>query len=599
VELLKRYILRIDLILFLMLVNASNIAIAQVISTTGSPSAVSATYGTPSLSTSFLVSGSNMSAGIVIIAPLEFEVSLNDVSYSNTVPITGTGNIPPTRVYIRLRGTLPVGSYNGNIVLRSTGANDVSIVMPLSSVGRAPLPVRIIARITYGEVLNNLTLTFPDFDFSDINAYLKNGEYATSLDVTVSDGNTGTNPVGIYNNAVHSLNLQGSSGFLSSNYNINYQDGEVTIVPAPLVITANSINKPLGNALVSGVSTTGFNVTGLQNNETINSVTITYGNGSAANAPAGTYNGSVVASAASGGNGYLPTNYDVTYISGNIVVASAPPSITASETLQPLTTVYGAPSLPTSFTISGNNLTGGIIITSPTGFEVSADNIIFGNAVTIGSAGTVTPVPVYIRLKQATVVGNYSGTINIQSAGATDVTLTMPASSVTPASLTVTADTKSKLYGDPNPPLTLTYTGFVNGEDATQLTTQPIAATTAMQGSDVGQYPITVSGGSSSNYTLNYIDGTLTVYKDISIPNAFTPNGDGINDTWSIGNLNPNLKITVEIMSRYGARVYYSIGNSVSWDGYSNGVQVPFGVYYYVIKGVKEKPLTGYITVVR
>lgn len=290
-----------------------------------------------------------------------------------------------------------------------------------------------------------------------------------------------------------------------------------------------------------------------------------------------------------------PITYTIT-----VNPAPVPPTISTTGAPSALSTVYGTPSSSTSFTVSGNNLTAGIIITPPAGFEVSADDGIYNNTITIGSTGSVTSVPVYIRLKQTTVVGTYSGNIGIQSSGTSITTQSMPASSVLPALLTVTADSKSKIYGEVNPPLTLSYSGFVNSEDHTQLTILPAATTTVTQTSPVGTYPITVSGGNAPNYRFNYINGVFTVNPPpIKIPNTFTPNGDGINDTWNIVNLNAYPKITVEVLNRYGSRVYFSNGYSTAWDGSFNAAQVPFGVYYYIITGVNKTPLSGYVTVLR
>ncbi|RNC69894.1 MAG: hypothetical protein ED859_07070 [Desulfuromonadales bacterium] len=83
--------------------------------------------------------------------------------------------------------------------------------------------------------------------------------------------------------------------------------------------------------------------------------------------------------------------------------------------------------------------------------------------------------------------------------------------SVTKATLTVTADNKSKTEGAVNPALTVSYSGFVNGDSATSLTTQPTASTTATTTSPAGTYPITASGGVSANYNFSYVAGTLTV----------------------------------------------------------------------------------------
>ncbi len=79
------------------------------------------------------------------------------------------------------------------------------------------------------------------------------------------------------------------------------------------------------------------------------------------------------------------------------------------------------------------------------------------------------------------------------------------------ATLTVTADNKTKILNAPNPSFTFQITGFVNGENASVLTTQPTCTSTATQTSPVGSYPITCSGGVATNYTFNYVAGTLTI----------------------------------------------------------------------------------------
>ena len=84
---------------------------------------------------------------------------------------------------------------------------------------------------------------------------------------------------------------------------------------------------------------------------------------------------------------------------------------------------------------------------------------------------------------------------------------------VVKAPLLVTADNQSRAYGYTNPPLTLTYSGFAPGDDATSLTVAPTGATAAGLTSLCGTYPITVSGGVSGNYTFTYASGTLTVTK--------------------------------------------------------------------------------------
>ena len=57
--------------------------------------------------------------------------------------------------------------------------------------------------------------------------------------------------------------------------------------------------------------------------------------------------------------------------------------------------------------------------------------------------------------------------------------------------------------------MTFTYSGLVNGD--TKVTTEPSISTTATQASNVGTYPITLSGGSDPNYAITLVNGTLTI----------------------------------------------------------------------------------------
>ncbi|HEY4300520.1 MAG TPA: MBG domain-containing protein [Candidatus Didemnitutus sp.] len=101
--------------------------------------------------------------------------------------------------------------------------------------------------------------------------------------------------------------------------------------------------------------------------------------------------------------------------------------------------------------------------------------------------------------------------------------------SVLPATLTVTAVDQKRLPGAGNPPLTLTFSGFVNGDTDEDLATQPVTTTTATISSPAGAYPITASGGVSPNYLFTYVSGTLFV----TVPQADF-NGDGQADIlWS------------------------------------------------------------------
>src|SRR6185503_10542538 len=69
---------------------------------------------------------------------------------------------------------------------------------------------------------------------------------------------------------------------------------------------------------------------------------------------------------------------------------------------------------------------------------------------------------------------------------------------VTPTGLIITANDQSKVYGAGMPVLTASYSGFVNGDSATSLTTAVLLTTTATASSAVGSYLITASGAASA-----------------------------------------------------------------------------------------------------
>jgi PKD repeat protein len=117
-------------------------AITATITSTGTPSAVNTTYGTASSSTNFNVAGTNITGGILVTPPsTNFEVSLDNTAFSNTITISGTGTIASTPIHIRLKATTPVGTYNGNIVFSSTGATNVNVMMPNSTVSAKNLTI--------------------------------------------------------------------------------------------------------------------------------------------------------------------------------------------------------------------------------------------------------------------------------------------------------------------------------------------------------------------------------------------------------------------------------------------------------------------------
>jgi gliding motility-associated-like protein len=92
----------------------------------------------------------------------------------------------------------------------------------------------------------------------------------------------------------------------------------------------------------------------------------------------------------------------------------------------------------------------------------------------------------------------------------------------------------------------------------------------------------------------------IRVYKKIVIPNAFSPNNDGINDNWNIDALVTYPESSVLIYNRYGQQVYQSTGYAKPWDGTVNGAPLPGGTYYYVIDLKNSTPkIAGWVLIIK
>lgn len=102
-----------------------------------------------------------------------------------------------------------------------------------------------------------------------------------------------------------------------------------------------------------------------------------------------------------------------------------------------------------------------------------------------------------------------------------------------------------------------------------------------------------------------YLDSVFIKVNEIFVPNGFTPNNDGSNDTWDIDDLVDFPDAVIEVYDRWGQGVYRSVSYPEPWDGslQGNGSPVPEGTYYYIINlndlNVNRPPLVGYVAIIR
>ena len=177
--------------------------------------------------------------------------------------------------------------------------------------------------------------------------------------------------------------------------------------------------------------------------------------------------------ATNAGNG----TYNPAFVSQSLTVNKATTTIT-----------YGS----TSFSYNGSAQAPTITFSGSTGAKTT--NYVGTSATTYSSVNAPTNAGTYYVSNTVVADANYFGTTN-----STNFTIDAKAASVT-------ADAKSKTYGDVNPVLTAVTNGAVNG-DVINVT----ITTTATQFSSVGVSNITVTAGSNPNYTVQTTNSTLTI----------------------------------------------------------------------------------------
>ncbi len=435
----------------------------------------------------------------------------------------------------------PVGSYPITITGGSAANYTITLLPGTLGVTKAPLTVTADNKSkVYGAALPTLTLTYSGFVNSDTSASLSSRPTLATTAVKASAA------------GVYPITLTGGAG---PNYNITLVPGSLTVTPASLTITAQSKTKIYGNA----VPTLTVAYAGFVNGDAAAALDtpVSLSTTATTNSPVGAYP-IVVSSAAD-------ANYTITLVDATLTVTPR----TLTITVQNKTKTYGAalPALTASYsglapgetaadldvpavvttaataasnvgtypiTISGGvdpnytiTLVNGTLTINRANLTVRAVNTskVYGAAVptlTYTFTGLVngdteasldTPVAISTPGSANSPVGTYA----IVPTGASDpnytVTFVNGTLTVTKAPLTIKAQSATKVYGEVLPALTVSYTGFVLGENESVLTAAAIVATTATPSSNAGNYPITVNGATAANYAIAFQNGTLTVNK--------------------------------------------------------------------------------------
>ena len=117
-------------------------------------------------------------------------------------------------------------------------------------------------------------------------------------------------------------------------------------------------------------------------------------------------------------------------------------------------------------------------------------------------------------------------------------------------------------------------------------------------GLSAGRYDVVITDANNCSFELDGIVLSESNKDCIRIPDAFTPNGDGINDTWIIENIKMFPSATIFVYNRWGQEVW--VGNpGEEWDGKRNSKLMPAGTYLYLVELYDgSKPYTGTVTLV-
>jgi hypothetical protein len=358
---------------------------------------------------------------------------------------------------------------------------------------------------------------------------LQNGETIGTVTITASGGTANNAPVGSYN-LTPSAATAGT--FNANNYSITYNAGTLSVNPAPLTITANAQNKVYGTTQSTPVvGSTAFTPTGLQNGETVGTVTLTYAAGGLTATSAAGSTSTITPSAATGGT-FTAGNYNINYAPGTLTVTKAPLTITATGPGKTYGTALSAGASGSNFSHSGevNSESVTSVTLTPNAAGLSATTA-------AGAGYTVTPSAAtgsggFLESNYQVTYNAYSGTVNQKA-------------------LSITTPTVTKVY-DGGMSAGAVTVGTLSGFVGTETVTASGTATTYSSQNVGSSYASTVSytlangnnGGLAANYSLanSVIANAAITSKPIDVTAVTdTKTADGNNSSTGVPTISPAL----------------------------------------------------------
>ncbi|SMG41662.1 gliding motility-associated C-terminal domain-containing protein/Por secretion system C-terminal sorting domain-containing protein, partial [Marivirga sericea] len=117
---------------------------------------------------------------------------------------------------------------------------------------------------------------------------------------------------------------------------------------------------------------------------------------------------------------------------------------------------------------------------------------------------------------------------------------------------------------------------------------------------DLKSVNFSVSDGESQSEAISKQVQLANVLPELDFVNAFTPNSDGVNDTWDFKNLEAFEQVNISVYNTQGVRVYQCAANDCEWDGNFNQQELPSGTYFYLIKlNNGRRKYEGNVTILR